>query len=46
MCERDFGYGCLNRFEHIEKNLRELEGNEATAKAVDKFERLIPSYFS
>ena len=44
MCERDFGHGCLNRFEHIEKYLRESEGNEAGAEALDDLKRLLPDY--
>ena len=42
MGERDFGCGCLTRFERVEKNLRESEGNESGAEALDDFKRLLP----
>ena len=41
MCERDFGYGCLNVFEHIEKNLKASEGNDARVEALDDFRNLL-----
>ena len=40
-CRLDFGYGCLNVFEHVEKNLRESRENTAQVKALNDFKALL-----
>lgn len=43
MCKRDFGYGCLDVFGHIEKNLKEAQrrGRRYEAEALNDFKRLL-----
>ena len=41
MCERDFGRGCLNVFEHIEKNRKESEGNDVRVEVLNYFKSLL-----
>ena len=43
MCRRDFGYGCLDVFGHIEKNLKEAQsrGRRFRAEALNDFKRLL-----
>jgi len=41
MCQRDFGYGCLNVLGHIEKNLEASEGNTASVEALNDFKKLL-----
>ncbi len=41
-CKRDFGYGCLDVFEHIEKNRRKMSGiNEVLVEKYDWLEHVL-----
>ena len=43
MCRRDFGFGCMNVFEHIEMNLKNSEKNPHRARALNNLELLLRS---
>ena len=45
-CKKDFGYGCLNVFDHIEKNLRESQGNTARVEDLNDFKQLLHNNLS
>ena len=44
MCRRDFGYGCMNVFEHLENNLKRTTGNPVQAEALNDYRRLLRNY--
>ena len=43
MCRRDFGFGCMNVFEHIEMNLKDSEKDPHRARALNNLDRLLRS---
>ncbi len=45
-CKRDFGSGCLSVFDHIEKNLKESQGNTTRVEALNDFKKLLRNNLS
>ena len=43
MCRRDFGFGCMNVFEHIEKNLKDSEKDPHRTRALNNLELILRS---